>query len=104
MVRTGTCHDDLGNIQNGAKGCGFTVASFIRGACCKNTYTCTYTQLQNTGMHTIDRDVHLDEYKAPPPHSQSGSHMQADTDMQGQHASLSLPEPGQDTVTDTWRH
>lgn len=42
-----TCDDDLGNIQNGAEWCCFTVASFILGACCENTYTHTYSCVHN---------------------------------------------------------
>lgn len=34
----GTCDDDLGDVQNGAKGRRFTVASFILRGCCKNTH------------------------------------------------------------------
>lgn len=45
-----TCDDDLGDIQNGAEWCRFTVASFVLGGCCKNTYTHTHTAATTTSM------------------------------------------------------
>lgn len=39
-----TCDDDLGDIQNGAEWRSFTMASFILGACCKNTHIQLRTQ------------------------------------------------------------
>ncbi len=41
-----TCDDDLGDIQNGAERCRFTVASFILGVCCENTHIHTHIQLR----------------------------------------------------------
>lgn len=41
---TDTCDDDLGDIQNGAERCCFTVASFILLVCCKYTHTQPQTQ------------------------------------------------------------
>lgn len=52
VVPADTCDDDLGDIQNGAKGRRFTVASFILSGCCENTYTHTHAHIAaNTNKH-----------------------------------------------------
>lgn len=45
-----TCDDDLGDIQNRAVRCRFTVASFILGMCCENTHT--HTAANTASMQT----------------------------------------------------
>lgn len=52
----GTCDDDLGDVQNGAKGRRFTVASFILRGCCKNTHIHTRTHARRqTDTHAQTR-------------------------------------------------
>lgn len=67
VVPADTCDDDLGDIQNGAKGRRFTVASFILSRCCENTYTHTHTHAHiaaNTNKHA---DADWDRLGQHPP-------------------------------------
>ena len=60
-----TCDDDLGDIQNGAVWCRFTMASFKLRTCCgKHTYT--HTAANTTSMRTdTDSGPQLDRTCGP---------------------------------------